>query len=207
MNKKYLLRGIGIGLVVAAGIMYGSTVALGSEDTSSKDNKNDTKIEVEAVDVDNDIDKIEVDIDDEKATEATTEEKTTEEKTTEEKTTEITTEATTEAATEERTESVTEEEKTEEKEETTEKASDEEKSSDKDKTDKNEKVSITVTSGMTSETVSQLLKDAGLVESATEYNSWLITKGYDAKLHIGTFEIKKDASNEEIARLLMTEGE
>ena len=60
---------------------------------------------------------------------------------------------------------------------------------------------------MTSESVAQLLEDAGLVKSATEYNTWLIQKGYDSKLHIGEFEIKSGASNEEIAKTIMTQGQ
>ena len=59
---------------------------------------------------------------------------------------------------------------------------------------------------MSSEDVSQLLENAGLVKSATEYNTWLIQKGYDSQLHIGEFEIESGASNEEIAKTLMTQG-
>ena len=60
---------------------------------------------------------------------------------------------------------------------------------------------------MTSENIASLLEQAGLVDSANEYNSWLISKGYDSNLHIGTFKIKSGASKEEIAKILTTQGE
>ena len=88
------------------------------------------------------------------------------------------------------------------KQEATTEAKTEEKKSDK----KSGKATITVTSGMSSEDVSQLLENAGLVKSATEFNTWLIQKGYDSQLHIGEFEIESGASNEEIAKTLMTQG-
>ena len=60
---------------------------------------------------------------------------------------------------------------------------------------------------MSSEQISSLLEDAGLVKSATEYNEWLIKKDYASNLHVGTFEIKEGASKEEIAKILTTQGE
>ena len=99
-------------------------------------------------------------------------------------------------------EGVTEIPHTEATTEATTEAKTEEKKNDK----KSGKATITVTSGMSSEDVSQLLENAGLVKSATEFNTWLIQKGYDSQLHIGEFEIESGASNEEIAKTLMTQG-
>lgn len=219
MNKKYLLRGIGIGMLVGVSVMYGAYATMGKTSAGS----DDTKIVAEAT-TENEVEvttektteaatekttEKEKEVTTEKTTEATTE-KTTEketeattEKTTEattEKTTEKTTEATTEKTTEATTEATTEkkEETTEKKEETTEKK-EEVKASDKTK-------DITVTSGMGSEDIAALLEEAGLVDSATGFNEWLVEKGYDSKLHIGTFKIKEGSKYEDIANILMTEG-
>ena len=216
MNRKYLLRGIGIGIIIGALIMYAAAATMGG----SKADSSTDKAVVATEDKTTEAVTTEEKTTEEKTTEAvTTEEKTTEEKTTEEKTTEevtteektteekTTEEKTTEATTEEKTteektteEKTTEEKTTEEKttEATTEKASDD-KSGDK--------VSITVTSGMPSETISKLLEDNGLVDSADDFNAWLIEKGYEDDLHVGTFEIKKGSSFDEIAKLLTTQGQ
>ena len=208
MKIKYMIRGIGIGLIAGAVLMYFMLNLTGNNVNSTASGNDPAVAEVKQTE--------------EKATEkATTEEATTEEKTTEEVTTEevtteeetteevtteekTTEEATTEKATTEEvtTEEATTEEKTTE-EKTTEEATTEEKKADSGKSDTK---SITVTSGMGSEEISALLKEAGLVESATDYNSWLISKGYDSKLHIGTFEIKTGSSNEDIAKILTTQG-
>ena len=61
--------------------------------------------------------------------------------------------------------------------------------------------------GKGSETISSLLEQQGLVDSATKFNTWLIEKGYDSKLHIGEFEIKEGSKYEDIAKILMTQGQ
>ena len=198
MKTKYLLRGIGIGIIIGALIMYAAGV------TGNKASANDKKV---AKEVTTEAEKTTTE---EKTTEATTE-KTTEKATekTEEKTTEATTEKTTEKtteATEEKTTEATTEKKTEEKttEATTEEKTTEEKTTEAKSTGTKK---ITVTSGMGSETISSLLAEQGLVKSASDYNAWLIEKGYDSKLHIGTFEIKEGATYEEIAKILTTQGQ
>ena len=192
MNRKYLLRGIGIGIIIGALIMYVAAATMGGSKADSSTDEAVVATEEKTTEAVTTEEKTT----EEKTTEAvTTEEKTTEEKTTEEVTTEEKT--TEEKTTEEKT---TEEKTTEEKttEAATEKASDE-KSGDK--------VSITVTSGMPSETISKLLEDNGLVDSADDFNAWLIEKGYEDDLHVGTFEIKKGSSFDEIAKLLTTQGQ
>lgn len=208
-----MIRGIGIGLIAGAVLMYFMLNLTGNNVNSTASGNDSAVAEVKQTE-----EKVTEKATTEEATteEATTEEKTTEEATTEEETTEeatteeVTTEeetteevTTEEATTEEKTteEATTEEKTTEEK--TTEEATTEEKKADSGKGDTK---SITVTSGMGSEEISALLKEAGLVESATDYNSWLISKGYDSKLHIGTFEIKTGSSNEDIAKILTTQG-
>ena len=68
-------------------------------------------------------------------------------------------------------------------------------------------VTVVISPGMSSEDVSSLLKDAGIVKDAEEYNTFLMTKGYDSKLLVGTFEIKVGASDKEIAEALTTPTE
>ena len=209
MNRKYLLRGIGIGILIGAATMYGAYTTTG-KNASGSDN---TKIVAE-VTTEKEVEKTTeatTEKTTEKTTEATTEkttEKTTEattEKTTEntteattEKTTEKTTEATTEKTTEKTTEATTEA-TTEKKEETTEEK-EEAKTSDGDK-------EITVSSGMGSEEIAALLEEAGLVDSATKFNEWLVENDYDSKLHVGTFKIKAGSKYEDIVKILMTEGQ
>ena len=195
MNRKYLLRGIGIGILIGAATMYGAYTTTG-KNVSGSDN---TRIVAEAT--------TEKEV--EKTTEATTEKTT--EKTTEattEKTTEKTTEATTEKTTEATTEATTEkkEETTEEKEETTEKKEETTEKKEEAKTSDGEK-EITVSSGMGSEEIAALLEEAGLVDSATKFNDWLVENDYDSKLHVGTFKIKAGSKYEDIVKILMTEGQ
>lgn len=61
---------------------------------------------------------------------------------------------------------------------------------------------ISVSSGNGSEVVSQKLFEAGLVNSAVEYNKFLVKHGYDRKLRVGNHEIPAGASEEEMAKIL-----
>ena len=172
MKTKYLIRGIGIGII------YGVLMCMIGFYISGKKNPfasvaiATTEAVTEEVTEARTDEITEAPTTEEVTTEATTEEVTTEAPTTEEVTTE---EATTEAQTTE--EATTEEEKVK---------------------------SITVSGGMGSETISSMLAEQGLVEDANSYNEWLISKGYDKKLRVGTFEIPAGSSKEEIAKILTT---
>ena len=61
---------------------------------------------------------------------------------------------------------------------------------------------IKVEKGNGSEIVSRRLYEAGLVESATEYNQFLVRNGYDRRLSVGNHEIPAGATEEEMARIL-----
>ena len=111
----------------------------------------------------------------------------------------MTTEATT--TTEVTTEKTTETEVTTEK-TTTEKATTE--AATTEQTDTKTKATITVSGGMSSETISSLLENAGLVDSASKFNSFLVQNGYDKKLETGSFDISGGMTYEEIARILTT---
>lgn len=172
MKTKYLIRGIGIGII------YGVLMCMIGFYISGKKNPfasvaiATTEAVTEEVTEARTDEITEAPTTEEVTTEATTEEVTKEAPTTEEVTTE---EATTEAPTTE--EATTEEEKVK---------------------------SITVSGGMGSETISSMLAEQGLVEDANSYNEWLISKGYDKKLRVGTFEIPAGSSKEEIAKILTT---
>lgn len=61
---------------------------------------------------------------------------------------------------------------------------------------------VTIVGGDGSYTVALKLKEAGVVISAETFDTFLCEKGYDKKLRTGTFEIPADASDEQIARIL-----
>ena len=61
---------------------------------------------------------------------------------------------------------------------------------------------VSVASGNGSEVVSRKLYEAGLVNSAVEYNQFLIRNGYDRKLRVGNHEIPAGATEEEMAKIL-----
>lgn len=61
---------------------------------------------------------------------------------------------------------------------------------------------ILVESGNGSEIISRRLYEAGLVNSAVEYNKFLVRNGYDRKLKVGNHEIPAGATEEEMAKIL-----
>lgn len=64
------------------------------------------------------------------------------------------------------------------------------------------KKTVTVVSGDGSYTVARKLKEAGVVMSAETFDTYLCEKGYDKRLRTGTFQIPADASDEQIARII-----
>lgn len=65
-----------------------------------------------------------------------------------------------------------------------------------------EPVIIVVKAGDTSDVVSKLLVEAGLVADAREYDAYLCDNGYSRRIAIGSFEIYKGATEEEIAKII-----
>ena len=61
---------------------------------------------------------------------------------------------------------------------------------------------ITVRSGYGSERIAQLCKDAGLVESAADFDDFLVKNGYSTSLRVGTFHIPIGSNYTEIAKIL-----
>lgn len=188
MKKKYFVRGLGIGII------FGALIMLAAYMTSGKGSMSDEEVIKRAQELGM-VKKSEYVLESEVTSEETTTEAVTTEATTEKVTTEAptTTEKATEAAT---TEAATTEKATTEK-ATTEAATTEQ-------TDTKTKATITVSGGMSSETISSLLENAGLVDSASEFNRFLVQNGYDKKLETGSFDITGGMTYEEIARILTT---
>lgn len=63
-------------------------------------------------------------------------------------------------------------------------------------------VTIQISSGDGSLTVSRKLEQAGLVASAADFDLYLCQNGYDKRLNVGTFEIPANADQEQMARIL-----
>lgn len=65
-----------------------------------------------------------------------------------------------------------------------------------------EKKVITIVSGMWSDQVARELQAMGVVESATDFDQYLIKNGYANRIVVGTFQIPEHASYEEIAKII-----
>ena len=158
MKRKYFVRGLGVGILFGALIMFAAYMTSGKNRMS-----------------DEDVIKRAQELGMVKQSEYVLESDVTSQETTTE---EITTEATTEKAT---TEAPT----------TTEKAT-------------TEKTTVTISSGMSSEAIASALANAGLVDDASKFNSFLVANGYDMKLETGNFSLETGMSYEEIAKILTT---
>lgn len=63
-------------------------------------------------------------------------------------------------------------------------------------------ISITVVGGDSSWTVSKRMEEAGLIQSAKDFDTYLCSYGYDKKISVGTYEIPITATHEEMAKIL-----
>lgn len=186
MERKYYLRGLGIGIVVTAIIMGIAT--------SGKREMTDEEVIARAKElgmVENTV----------------LAEKTEEEAETEAVVDIANAEDTTEKSAIEETKKP--ETSAEQKENTTEETKKPETSTErKTAADKKEDITsaavktITVSSGDGSYTVAKKLAEAGVVTSAENFDTYLCQNGYDKKLRTGTFSIPADASDEQIARIV-----
>ena len=71
-----------------------------------------------------------------------------------------------------------------------------------EETKQEETVTITVASGASSVSVAKQIEQAGLVDSAADFDSYLCRNGYDKKICVGNHVIPKNATEEEIAKAL-----
>lgn len=72
---------------------------------------------------------------------------------------------------------------------------------------KKEKVRFQISGGEYSDVVCQKLVDEGLVDDAQKFNKYLIEKDMDNFILPGVYEIPRDSTYEEIAKLLTTKVE
>ncbi len=63
-------------------------------------------------------------------------------------------------------------------------------------------IAITVVSGDSSWTVSKRMEEAGLIESAKDFDTHLCRYGYDKRISVGTYQIPTNATHEEMAKIL-----
>ncbi|MBD5096258.1 MAG: endolytic transglycosylase MltG [Lachnospiraceae bacterium] len=188
MNFKFFLRGLGAGIIFTAIIMLAAYMTNGSYKMSDEDIMK--KAEALGM-VTTEENPIVSDTSSENTTdEPSTEKPKTEAPTTEKPSTEDTEEpASTEKPTTEATTEATTQNTTEQAGINTEYT----------------KATITVRSGMGSYEVALLLKDAGIIDNASDFDSYLIRNGYATQIRIKSQEFNSNMSYEEIAKLLVTE--
>lgn len=190
MRIKYQLRGLGIGIVLAALLMGLSAGA--KEETLLSDLPETASMEQS------------------KESEPTSTEKPQSEVQSEEQS-EVQSEVQTESLTEEKQEELQIAEK--EKQEALEKAEKEKQetkqqvmeegnmsTSESEETEVERIAVVTIAGGDGSGTVSKKLKDVGLIQDAAAYDKYLCKNGYDKKIRTGMYEIPFGATEEEIAK-------
>lgn len=205
MKLKYYLRGLGIGIVVTALLMGYSNknraaepkAEVATEETAGdlladRNGEATTEEVIEQSTVEN------VTVETDSA--ETSEEETSQEETASElesSTQEAETITETESVTETETESVQTEETTDKKEQT-------QSSMEADAGNAllQTTIEINIVRGDDSGTVARKLQNAGMVESATEYDAYLMQHGYDKKIRAGKVEIPVDATWQEIAEYI-----
>lgn len=62
--------------------------------------------------------------------------------------------------------------------------------------------SVSIVSGDSSYTIAKKLEAAGVISSASAYDTYLCENGYDKKLRTGTFQIPAGATEEQIAKIV-----
>lgn len=198
MKLMYFLRGVGVGIVFCALILFvaykTNPVKMSDEDVIKKA-KELGMVEADAVTdpLDELLDKKDADQTTEVATTEKKEEKTTEAATTEAKEEKTTEAATTEAKEEKTTEAAT----TEAKEEKTTEVPTTEAPKE---TAAGKKVSFTVTPGMYSENVAAGLVQLGVVKDANDFNKYLCDNGYANRIAVGTYEFTTGEDYASIAK-------
>ena len=190
MKLKYYLRGLGIGIVVTAIIM---TVALGNKQTMTDDEVIKRAKELGMIE-----NSVLADMAD-KTVEKTDDEVINSEIPNNDKVIDNETPNNDEEIDEEVVDNDTIVDETNQNETTKEETPKEE--TPKEETTK-DVVSITVVGGDTSWTVSKRMEEAGLIESAKDFDTHLCRYGYDKKISVGTYNIPKSASHEEMAKII-----
>lgn len=177
MNKRYFFRGLGFGLIIGAIVMMVATYTQDKNKASTATPSDATPtVSTGSIESDPEISELATEI----TTEITTEEPTEvatepEEKATTEKATESATERPTEAETEAATEATTEVQKG---------------------------GSLTVTSGMSAQSVAKKLHEIGMIDDEEDFYMYMYDNGYASKILQGTFTFTGDEDYEGIAKIL-----
>ena len=191
MKLKYYLRGLGIGIIV-------TTLVLMVAFSGKKEKLSDQEIMQRA-------EQLGMVMADEGQTETGTEENTGTEAQPETEQDVQNTEAGTEENADENTENASEPETEPQTEAAAEPAAPEDTTGNvvgEVKQETSGEVAFTVKSGESSDTVAFNLYKAGLVDDATAFNHYMISKGYDSRLRTGDFKIRSGASYDEILKVL-----
>lgn len=205
MKLKYYLRGLGIGIAVTALLMGYSNKNRAAEpkaEAATEETAGDLLADrngeatTEEVIEQSTVENVTVETD----SAETSEEETSQQETASElesSTQEAETITETESVTETETESVQAEETTDKKEQT-------QSSTEADAGNAlpQTTIEINIVRGDDSGTVARKLQNAGIVESATEYDAYLMQHGYDKKIRVGKVEIPVDATWQEIAEYI-----
>lgn len=75
-------------------------------------------------------------------------------------------------------------------------------SGDSSPTDASQVMEVTIKGGSGSYSVASLMESKGLVDDADAFNDYMVARGYDEKINAGTYQIKKGATYEQIARTI-----
>ena len=191
MKLKYYLRGLGIGIIV-------TTLVLMVAFSGKKEKLSDQEIMQRA-------EQLGMVMADEGQTETGTEENTGTDAQPETEQDVQNTEAGTEENADENTENASEPETEPQTEAAAEPAAPEDTTGNvvgEVKQETSGEVAFTVKSGESSDTVAFNLYKAGLVDDATAFNRYMISKGYDSRLRTGDFKIRSGASYDEILKVL-----
>ena len=78
----------------------------------------------------------------------------------------------------------------------------EDKTSDSQKTQKDEKIVLEIKRGDVCRTIAENLATLGMGEDAEEFRKYMQKNGYDHQINVGSFELKKGMSYEEIAKTI-----
>ena len=65
-----------------------------------------------------------------------------------------------------------------------------------------ELIILEIRNGDSSDSVCARLKELGIIEDSSAFNRYLCNNGYDRKLNIGSYQLKKGMSHEEIAKII-----
>ena len=205
MKLRTYLRGLGLGLIVAALV-----TGVGSQQTMSDEQIKSRAKELGMMEGHTYLNQVDAAIETEETTEAeetteTEETAETEEITETEETAETVIVETWESETRIELESETAAEETKAQETAPEAESEpveESREQPVEDTMAPETVTFQIHSGDSSVSVAKRLAEAGLVGDAKAFDRYLCQNGYDKKIRTGTYEIQSDSSNEEIAKII-----